>query len=457
MMATHRAAMYPPRVSPAKKPLRFPVNLFKLLSNNLEIVPEQAYDEEVVLARGPPRMAFISGPNAVEAVLKTRHAEFPKGRLQNEVLEPLMGNAMVSSHGKEWRWQRGAAAPLFRHEELMRYVPVMSESAEGMLENWRSAPEDEIRPINRDMMRATFAIISNTMLYGGADDVIASIEKGHAEYFRYINWWVLNRMLRLPQWLPRPGGRSMRRHEQQLHDGVRGLIRDRQGKANDGTDLLARLLVSKDPETGRGMSEERLVNNIIAFLVAGYDTTALALSWALFLIAQSPEWAMHMRAEVDRVAGERTIGPEHLKSLVVVEQVLKEALRLYPTAPIIVRDILEDVVLGGVHVPAGSIGIIPIYAIHRHRRFWREPDLFDPSRFAPDAVAKPNRYQYLPFGVGPRICIGAAFALIEAKVMLATFIRAADFELLPGFSPRPTGQMFLTAAGDIPMRVHLRK
>ncbi len=132
-------------------------------------------------------------------------------------------------------------------------------------------------------------------------------------------------------------------------------------------------------------------------------------------------------------------------------------LRLYPTAPIIVRDFLKDVVLEGVNVSAGSIGIIPIYAIHRHRGFWREPDLFDPSRFAPDAVEKPNRYQYLPFGVGPRICIGAAFATIEAKVMLATFIRAADFELLPGFSPRPTGQMFLTAAGDIPMRVQLRK
>ena len=249
----------------------------------------------------------------------------------------------------------------------------------------------------------------------------------------------------------------MRRHEQRLHDGVRGLIRDRKGKADDGIDLLSRLLVSKDPETGRGMSEERLVYNIIAFLVAGYDTTALALSWTLFLIAQSPEWSKRMQAEVDRVAGDGPIGPEHLEDLVVVEQVLKESLRLYPTAPIIVRDFFEDVVLGGVDVPAGTIGIFPIYAIHRHRGFWREPDLFDPSRFAPDAEAKPNRYQYLPFGAGPRICIGAAFALIEAKVMLATFIRAADFELLPGFSPRPTGQMFLTAAGDIPMHVQLRK
>jgi len=450
-------ALYPPRVTPASKPLRFPVNLFKMLSNNLEIVPEQAYVEDVVMAPGPPRMAFITGTEAVETILMKQYLDFPKGRLQNEVLEPLFGDAMIACEGKEWRWQRGAAAPLFRHDELMRYVPNMQEAAERTVDKWRTAPENETQYINRDMLHTAFGVISHTMLAGGADDVITSIEQGHSEYFRRVNWWVLYRLLRLPHWLPRPGGRSMRHRERWLHDAVRTLVHGRLDEEAGGSDLLARLLVAEDPESGRRMSEKRLVGNIIAFLVAGFDTTALALTWALFLIAQSPEWAERMRAEVDRVAGDSPIGPEHLEDLVVVEQVLNEALRLYPTAPIIVRDIIKDEVLGGVHVPAGTIGIIPIYAIHRHRGFWREPDLFDPSRFAPDTTAKPSRYQFLPFGAGPRICIGAAFALIEAKVMLATFIRAADFELLPGFSPRPTGQMFLTAAGDIPMRVRLRK
>lgn len=456
-MAAEVSAVYPPRVVPAAKPLRFPANLFKMLSNNLEIVPVQAYEEEVVLAPGPPRMAFITGADAVETVLMKQHDDFPKGRLQNEVLEPLFGDAMIASHGKEWRWQRGAAAPLFRHDELMRYVPIMRQAAEDTVEVWRQTPAAEPRSVSRDMLRAAFGVISHTMLAGGADDVVRTIERGHAEYFRRVNWWVVYRMLRLPGWLPRPGGRSMRRREKWLHEAVRNLVLERMDGAGEGADLLARLLVAEDPETGRRMPEHRLVGNIIAFLVAGYDTSALALTWALFLIAQNPDWAQRMRDEVHRVAGDGPIEPDHLKDLVIVEQVLNEALRLYPTAPVIVRDILEDTELGGVMLPAGTIGLIPIYTIHRHRRFWRDPDKFDPSRFAPEAETKPSRYNFLPFGAGPRICIGAAFAMIEAKIMLATFVRAAEFELLPGYSPKPTGQMFLTAAGEIPMRVRLRQ
>ncbi len=446
-----------PGVAPAEKPLRFPGNLIKLLSNNIGIVPQQAYEEEVVLAPGPPRMAFITGADAVETVLKKRAAEFPKGRLQNEVLEPLFGDAMVSSEGSEWRWQRGAAAPLFRHQELLRYLPVMQSSAEQTIEMWRNAPQGEVRAVNRDMMHAAFSVISRTMLVGGAKDVISAIEKGHAEYFRQVNWWVLYRMMGLPRWLPRPGGGAMRRHERNLRQTVHDLVSERIGEAKGSEDLLGRLLAAKDPETDRSMPQERVVNNIIAFLVAGYDTTALALSWALYLIAQSPEWELKMRQEVEQVAGDAPITGEHLSQLVVVEQVLNEALRLYPTAPIIVRDFNEDVELAGVKIPRGTIGLIPIYAIHRHRGFWSNPESFDPERFASDAPEKPNRYQYLPFGAGPRICIGAAFSIMESKIMLANFVRAAEFKVEPGFVPQPTGQMFLTAGGAIPMQVKLRR
>lgn len=456
-MAAAPMATVLPSVTPAKRPLRFPANLIKLLSNNIGIVPEQAYEEEVVLAAGPPRMAFITGAEAVETVLKKQASQFPKGRLQNEVLEPLFGDAMISSEGAEWRWQRGIAAPLFRHEELLRYVPIMQGAADHTISVWRKAGDGEHRAIDRDMMHAAFSVISQTMLVGGANDVITAIETGHAKYFRQVNWWVLYRMLCLPHWLPRPGGRAMRIQEQKLRDAVRALVHERLEGTAGADDLLGRLLSAEAPNTGRRMPEERLVNNIIAFLVAGYDTTALALSWTLYLIAQSSEWEEKIRVEVERVAGDAPLGAKELNQLVVVEQVLNEALRLYPTAPIIVRDINEDVEIAGVHVPAGTIGIVPIYAIHRHRSFWRNPETFDPARFAPDAPEKPSRYQYLPFGAGPRICIGAAFSVMEAKIMLANFVRAAKFELRPGFAPQPTGQMFLTAGDSIPMRVHLRR
>jgi cytochrome P450 len=446
-----------PRITPAQTPLRFPFNIFKLLTNNVEIVPEQAYYDNVVMAPGPPRMVFITGAEAIKTVIHKRHADFPKGRLQIDVLEPLFGNAMIQCHGQEWRWQRAAAAPLFRHSELLSYTRIMYEAAAATIADWKQASPGRVRLINQDILRAAFAVVSRTMLVGGADNVIEAIQKGHTEYFRQVNWWVAYKMFCLPHWLPRPGGAAMKRHEQRVREAVRQLVNDRRHTAHGDDDLLGRMLAAKDPETSNAMEDERIVNNIVAFLVAGYDTTALAVIWALYLLSLYPEWANRIRDEVQAVAGEAPIGAEHLDGLVVVKQVINETLRLYPTAPVIVRDINEELELEGIHIPAGTIGIIPIYTIHRHRGIWQNPDRFDPGRFAPEAKSKPNKYQFLPFGAGPRICIGAAFAMMEATILLASFIRAADFTLVPGFVPKPTGQIFLTTGGDIPMQVSIQE
>ena len=437
----------PPRVRPAAKPLRFPFNLIQTLVDNVALVPCQAYEEEVVLAPGPPRMAFITGPSAVETVLKTQADEFSKGHLQKSVLAPMMGNAMINCDGADWRWQRALTAPLFRYQELLRYVPVMQGAADEVIATWRQDSRGAPRAINRDMIRAAFAVISRTMLVGGANEVLTTIEKGHAAYFRNVNWLVLYRMFGLPFWLPRPGGNTMRAHERDTRASVRELIEARLSDTDKKDDLLGRLLSA-------GMPIERLIDNVLAFIVAGFDTTALGLSWSLYLIAQSPHWQERMRREVRDVAGDGPIGPEHLDSLVATEQVLKEALRLFPTAPIIIRDIDQEIELSGVRVPAGTIGLIPIYAIHRHKRLWRAPEKFDPARFDPDGAETLGRYSYLPFGAGPRICIGAAFTMIESKIILANAVRAARFEPDPTHSPRPTGQIFLTGNGNINIRVH---
>jgi cytochrome P450 len=163
-----------------------------------------------------------------------------------------------------------------------------------------------------------------------------------------------------------------------------------------------------------------------------------------------------MREEVEHVAGDGPITAEHVDDLVTVGQVLNESLRLFPTAPVIIRDIPEDMELAGVSIPAGTIGIVPIYAIHRHHSYWEDPHRFDPSRFTPDRRAKSSRFQFLPFGAGPRICIGAAFAMIEATIMLATFVRAARFELPDNLDPDPLARMFLLPKNGMPMRVTMR-
>jgi cytochrome P450 len=452
---TADAAFYPPCVRPATRPLRFPSNLIKLVRDSLELIPAQAYQEHVVLAPGPPRMAFFTGPEAVKTLLQSRRQEFPKGRLQNATLQPLMGSPMLSSEGDEWRWQRGVAAPLFGHEELTQYGPIMSAAAQATVEKWRAAAPDVLHYINRDMLRAAFRVISNTMLVGGAEDVILEIEKGHADYYKGANWWVLYSLLGLPHWLPRPGGRSMREQERRLRQAIAKIVAAR-GRGAGETDLLGRMRAAFDPESGRRMSDQLLADNIISFLVAGYDTTAFSLTWTLYLISQSPEWEARMLEEVRAVVGSGPVSSAHCKNLVVTQQVYNESLRLFPTAPIIVRDIVRDEEIDGVSVPAGTTGLIPIYAIHRHRRYWTDPDRFDPGRFAAANPMKPTRYQFLPFGAGPRICIGAAFATIEATIMLATFIRAAHFEVAPNFHPRPIARMFLLPKHELPMRVTLR-
>lgn len=448
---------YPPKVKPSPRPLRFPWNLAKLLRNNLEIIPEQAYREPLVIAPGPPRIAFFTGPEAVKTLLLSRHSEFPKGRLQVDVLKPMFGKAMISVEGREWRWQRGAAAPLFHHDSLLEYGPIMTAAAEATVARWRSASSGAMQIINRDMLRAAFHVISNTMLAGGAEPMLRAIETGHAGYYRGSNWWVLYRLMGLPHWLPRPGGNAMRAHETRLRKAVAQLVKARRAEAATGDDLLARFLRASDAETGQSMSNELLTDNILSFLIAGFDTTAFALTWTLYLIARSPEWEDRMLEEVRRVVGEGPVTSAHVAQLVTVQQVLKESLRLFPTAPVIVRDIVDDVEFDGVTVPKHTLGFIPIYAIHRHRSFWEDPDRFDPNRFSPDSPTRPNRFQYLPFGAGPRICIGASFAMLEATIMLATFVRAAHFELDPGFEPEPSARMFLLPKNGMPMRVRLRQ
>jgi cytochrome P450 len=203
------------------------------------------------------------------------------------------------------------------------------------------------------------------------------------------------------------------------------------------------------------MADANLVDNIVAFLMAGYDTTAFALTFTLYLIARSPQWEARMLEEVMSVAGTGPVTAEHVAQLVTVQQVLNESLRLFPTAPVIVRDIEKDIELEGERIPAGTIGIIPIYAIHRHRALWDDPNRFDPDRFGPDKP-KTSRFQFLPFGAGPRICIGASFATIEATIMLATFVRAARFALVDGADISPVGRMFLVPRDGLRLQVTLR-
>jgi len=190
--------------------------------------------------------------------------------------------------------------------------------------------------------------------------------------------------------------------------------------------------------------------------LAGHHTIAMTLTWTLYLLSRAPEWEARVLEEIRRVVPSGPVTAEHLNQLVTVQQVLKESMRLYPPLPLMTRYTAKDTELASQHIRAGSLIGLPIYVIHRHRKLWDDPDRFDPSRFSPEHEASHSRYQFMPFGAGPRICIGAAFALIEATAMLATLVRAARFETPPAQDPIPVWRVVLLPKDGMPLQVTIR-
>ena len=222
-------------------------------------------------------------------------------------------------------------------------------------------------------------------------------------------------------------------------------------------DLFDRLIDATEPETGRRMSETQLVDNLLTFLLAGHDTTAKALAWTLYVIAREPVWQERLLEEIRAVVPSGPVEGAHIEKLQLVQRVLKESMRLFPPVPILTRIAEADTEIAGVPVKAGMGVGMPIYVIHRHRRLWDDPDRFDPSRFTPEQEAARPRYAYMPFGGGPRVCVGASFAMIEATAILATLVRAARFACPPGPEPVPLSRVVLAPRDGLPLRVTLRE
>lgn len=218
-------------------------------------------------------------------------------------------------------------------------------------------------------------------------------------------------------------------------------------------DLLQRLLKARDPESGQFMNDRQVTDNLLTFLLAGHETTARSLAWALYLLSLSPQWETRLRAEVGAVAGDGEITGAHVDRLSLVTAFMKETMRLYPAISSVSRIAARDVAIGGETIAKGNLVIIPMFAIHRHRKLWRDPDRFDPGRFSAEEEAKHTRYQYMPFGAGPRICIGASFSLTESVVMLASFVRAARFATPDGKTFSPVSGITLRARPEIELNV----
>ncbi len=425
--------------------------------NPLEAMPPEIYDHPVTVARilGRTRV-YVTDPELIQDALVRNADALSKGIEIARVLGPALGTGLLTADGAMWRWQRRSLAPAFQHDRILALLPAMIAAAEQTRDRWLALPPGCTVDIGHEMMLTTFRIIVETMLSGPQDMDTDLIERSVADYLKPTSWMFALSLLQAPEWMPYPGRKRGLAAAATMRTTVEAMVAERRSSGMVRDDLVSLVLAATDPESGRRMADDQIADNLLTFITAGHETTAMALSWALMLLAQHRDVEAQVLDEIEAVCGQGPVRPGHIASLGFTRQVLSEAMRLYPPAPIISREVVRPFDLGSLRVEAGSMLVLPIYALHRRKRLWDDPDRFDPGRFAPDQVKARHRYAFMPFGAGSRICIGTAFATMEAVAVLAILLKALRLEML---GPLPPSLMRITLrpSRPVPMRVVPRR
>ncbi|PSL13284.1 cytochrome P450 [Shimia abyssi] len=424
----------------ATQPLGLWGSLRAARSNLLTILPEIAVRQPMVSGRTGLRWHMVMDPGAIRRILLEKVDDYPKSNATKNILRPAIGDSLFIAEDAHWRWQRRTAAPVFSHRNVMNLAPVMSTAAERSADRIGLAGERGIDLLD-EMVRTTFDVISDVTFSGQDTFDSDGVHRAIDAYIGEAGKISLFDMLGLPDWIPRPGRLLSGKAVGQMKKVADEAIEARRLRgASDIPDLLDLLLAGEDPETKRQMNTSELRDNLLTFIVAGHETTALTLAWSLYLCAFDKTVQEQARNEVRSVLSGRTAAGEDVDNLPYIRQIVDEALRLYPPAGIISRTAQRHDTLCAREVRPGDTVMIPIYALHRNHMLWEEPDAFRPDRFADRKAV--DRYAYLPFGDGPRICIGASFAIQEAVIILATLLARFDFDLVSGRAPDPV--MILT-------------
>ena len=379
------------RPAPPKGRLSFPMLMLRMIGNPVASWGEDFYEGPLVRYRWLGlETLFVMDPTLIQAILLDDVENYSRQPLNDDVFGAAIGGGLLNAEGHDWRWQRRLAAPLFRAEDVLAYVPIFAAACEPVLRRWSESPPGAPQAIDKDMTRATLQALQDTVLGASlGDEDRKLIEQSGASFLAHSIWKVVLTSLNLPPSLPHPGSRAMVREGRQLREVAERVLAKARGSGGD--DLLQRLVTARDPATGDVMPDGLIVDNVVTFLIAGHETTSQALTWTLYLLALFPDWQEAVRQEVLGIAGNRPIGREDIARLPLLDAVFQEAMRLFPPAPVLMRRTLAPVTLGGIALGAGATITIPIYVVHRHRRLWREPLSFDPSRFSAEAKATRHR------------------------------------------------------------------
>jgi cytochrome P450 len=401
------------------------------------------YGDVVRFKFGPFQYYLVNDPNVVKHVLVDNPKAYTKSR--NYLgLKVVLGEGLLTSEGAHWRRQRKLTQPAFHRDKLAGFADQMAMATRDMLTRWKAEDADGARGngsfcIHAEMMRLTFRVVGLTLFSSDVD----GDAKGVGQALEVAMHWANDHaesMIRIPPYIPTPANVRFKRAKQTLDGVVFRIIAERRIEAQKtgdfGSDLLGMLMAAtEEPDVGggasTGMDDQQLRDEIITMILAGHETTANLLSWTFHLLSKHPDVERRVREEAQRVLGDRDPVLEDVKALEYTRMVLEEGLRLYPPAWVFERQAVTADTLGPYAIEPGAIiGLCP-YVLHRHPDHWENPEGFDPERFRPEHAEKRPRYAYLPFGGGPRTCVGNHFAMMEAQILLAMIVREHRLELDP--------------------------
>ncbi len=423
----------------------------------------EGYGDVVKLRVGIWQSYLLSHPDDIKHVLQDNQQNYLKG-FMFEYLKPVLGLGLLTNSGESWRRQRRLAQPAFHRQRLDNLTGAMTSSIEKLRARWRRADLDKPIDIVAEMTRLALDIVGRALFGVGFDAGSAEVSQAVKICQEHINWQIMH-IFTMPDRYPTPRNMRFRRAIRLLNDAVYAIIDQRRnalelptaGIAPSTTgDLLTMLLEARDEDTGEGMTDLQLRDEVMTIFLAGHETTANALAWAWHLLSLNPEVEERLKAEVDTVLSGRLPCLADLPRLTYTRMVFDEALRLRPPVWTVGRFPLTADEAGGYRIPAQTTVVLSPYVTHRHPEFWEEPERFDPDRFSPELVAKRPRYAYFPFGGGPRMCIGSEFATMEGVLTLAAI--ASEFRLSapPGHVVEMEPLVTLRPRGGLPMRVERR-
>jgi cytochrome P450 len=443
----HRALARPRQV-------RKPPSIFGVIrasaDNNLELWSEEAYEldwmERHLLFR---HVVVANSPPAARHVLLDNHSNYEKTPIARNLLEPGLGRGLITTEGTEWKRQRRIMAPAFSARNLEPLGELIVAETAKVADRWRAGT---ILDLVSEIVLLTLTIISKAMFSLDNSEEVMEIAHGIAKYQKVVHPGVAD-LLGLPQWVPRPAiwrGRSAVRGFEPV---ISRLMASRKRDHGERTDLLTLLMTARDAETGQGMSDSEIRAQIATIFTAGHETTAMAVVWALYLLGMHRRADEALQSELSRVAEGGVVRSADLARLTYARQVLDEAMRLYPPVHTIARRAIAGDVVAGHAVAAGTDVIVSPWLLHRHRKLWHDPDQFQPERFAAGQGEQRDRFAYLPFGAGPRICIGQGFATMEGTLILAVLAGRWRLEIVNPDEIEPVGLITLRPRRGLKVKV----